>query len=186
MRCWSALFWKLYKLNSSRCSISCFLIEPAAMKWILVERHPKRLEADIFCSSDAFCFQLMRMGATVTFSGRKGCVFYSCWSGTATETQQRCRLLRSKATRFRGRRLKNINKRGKVIILPSETNHCSIRALSPVSRRSSVFLHVTLRTNSRLWCCSRVTFTCATNRVKFWRRLTPPDKLPSSCPLEFG
>ena len=161
-------FWESYKLNRSRCSISCF--------WSIQRRWsgfggatPEATRSGYFCSSDVF-FQLMRMGATVTFSGRKGCVFYSCWRGTATETQQRCRLLRSKATRFRDRRLEDIYNRSSVLILPSETNHCSIRALSPVSRRSSLFLHVTLRTNSRLWCCSRVTFTCATNRVKFWRK----------------
>ena len=161
-------FWESYKLNRSRCSISCF-DRSSGDEVDLVERHPKRLEADIFAARMLF-FQLMRMGATVTFSGRKGCVFYSCWRVMATETQQRCRLLRSKATRFRDRRLENIYNRSPVPILPSETNHCSIRALSPVSRRSSLFLHVTLRTNSRLWCCSRVTFTCATNWVKFWRK----------------
>lgn len=74
------------------------LIDPAAMKWSETRSDSKRIGARIF--------QLMRMGATVTFSGRKGCVFYSCWSETAMVTPQRCRLLRSKGMRFLGHRLK--------------------------------------------------------------------------------
>jgi len=82
------------------------LIDPAAMKW-LVERTPEATRSGFV----ARIFQLMRMVATVTFSGRKGCVFYSCWSETAMVTPQRCRLLRSKVMRFLDPRLKNIYNR---------------------------------------------------------------------------
>lgn len=103
MRCSSALS-ESYKLEFA--VLNQLLIDPAAMKW-LVERTPEATRSGFV----ARIFQLMRMVATVTFSGRKGCVFYSCWSETAMVTPQRCRLLRSKVMRFLDPRLKNIYNR---------------------------------------------------------------------------